>query len=194
MALDALLSALTQEADRAVEQILASAREDAARLRAEAAALVERRCADAIAAREVELKSSAELERARAQRATAVRVMQSRDACLDRIFKAAANALEGALDAPDNAAAPAALATEALAFFSGVPVVVRCRTALVERVRAALQPSGEASVVPDDTLAPGVIVEAVDGTVIVDNTVGARLNRLRPSLSIELLHRIGAAP
>lgn len=192
MALDALLSALTQEADRAVEQILSSAREDAKRLRAEAETLVERRCADAIATREAELKASAEVERARARRATAVRVVQSRDACLDRVFNEAAGALEDALEGPDNVAAPAALAAEALAFFSGVPVVVRCRTSLVERVRAALHPPVEASVVPDDTLAPGVIVEAVDGSVIVDNTVGARLQRLRPSLSIELLQRIGA--
>jgi vacuolar-type H+-ATPase subunit E/Vma4 len=192
MALDALLSALTQEADRAVEQILGSAREDAVRLRAEAEALVERRCADAIATREAELKASAEMERARAQRVTAVRVVQSRDACLDRVFNEAASALESALDAPGNAAAPAALATEALAFFSGVPVVVRCRTSLVGRVRAVLHAPGEASVMPDDTLAPGVIVEAVDGSVIVDNTVGARLRRLRPSLSIELMQRIEA--
>lgn len=192
MALDALLSALTQEADRAVEQILTAAREDAVRLRAQADALVERRCADAIAAREAELKASAELERVRTQRATAVRAVQSRDACLDRVFGAAAAALESALDAPDKATAPAALATEALAFFSGVPAVVRCRTSFVERVRAVLHSSDEASVVPDDAVAPGVLVEAVDGSVIVDNTVGARLRRLRPSLSIELLQRIGA--
>jgi vacuolar-type H+-ATPase subunit E/Vma4 len=170
MALDALLAALTQEAERAVEQMLTSAHEEAARLRSEAEAQVEQRCADAITARASALRASAEVERAHAQKAAAVRVVQSRDACLDRVFRAAEEALERALDSPDHAAAPGALAAEALEFFSGVPVVIRCRTALVERVRTAMQSSTVVSVVADDALAPGV-VEAADHSVIVDNTV-----------------------
>jgi vacuolar-type H+-ATPase subunit E/Vma4 len=191
MALDALLAALTQEAERAVEQMLTSAHEEAARLRSEAEAQVEQRCAEAITTRASGLKASAEVERARAQRAAAVRVVQSRHACLDRVFRAAEEALDTALESPDYAAAPGAMAAEALEFFSGVPVVVRCRTALVERVRTAMLSSAVASVVADDALAPGVVVEAADQSVIVDNTVGARLRRLRPALSIELLRRIG---
>jgi vacuolar-type H+-ATPase subunit E/Vma4 len=191
MALDALLAALTQEADRAVEQVLASAHEEAARLRAEAEEQLERRSADAVTAREAELKGSVEVERARAQRASAVRVVRAREACLDRLFGAAGQALERALDSPDYAAAPGALTSEALEFFAGVPVVVRCRTSLVDRVREMSESSRVSSVVPDDTLDHGVVVEAVDKSVIVDNTVGARLRRLRPALSIELLRRIG---
>jgi len=190
MALDALLAALTQEADRAVEQVLAAAHEEAARLRADAEEQLERRSADAVAAREAALKASAEVERARAQRASTVRVVRARDACLDRLFSAATKALEHALDSPHYVTAPGALTSEALEFFSGVPVVVRCRTTLVDRVRAAA-PLYVSAVVPDDTLDFGIVAEAVDKSVIVDNTVGARLRRLRPALSIELLQRIG---
>lgn len=194
MALDALLSALRQEADRTVEQLLTSAREEAARLQSEAVARVEHRCAEAIATREAELKAAADVARARAQRAAAVGMVQARDACLERIFRATDDALARALDSPDYATAPGGLATEALVYVSGVPVVVRCRTSFVQTVRAVVQPWRDVVVMPDDTVAPGVLVEARDGSVIVDNTVGARLRRMRPLLSIEVLERIGAIP
>jgi vacuolar-type H+-ATPase subunit E/Vma4 len=194
MALDALLSALRQEADRTVEQLLGSARDDAARLRAEAAARVEHRCAEAVAAREAELKASADVARARAQRTAAVRVVQARDAFLERIFHATDDALTRALESPEYASAPGALAAEALEYLSGVPVVVRCRRSLADKVRAAVREAPEVSVVPDDTVPPGVVVEATDGSVIVDNTVGARLRRMRPSLAIEVLEHVEAIP
>lgn len=194
MALDALLSALREEADRTVEQLLGSARDEAARLRAEANARVEERCADTIATREAKLKADAELARVRAQRAAAVRVVQARDACLERIFRATEDALARALDSPEYAAAPGALATEALAYFTDVPVVIRCRTSLAGSVRAGTPRSDDVAVVPDDSVPPGVVVEASDGSVIVDNTVEARLRRMRPSLAIEVLERIGASP
>lgn len=194
MALDALLSALRQEADRTEEGLLTSARDEAARLRAEAIARVEHRCAEAIATREAELRAAAEVARARAQQAAAVRVVEARDSCLERIFRATEDSLARALDSPDYATAPGALATEALAYLSGVAVVVRCRTPLVDKVRAAVPDSPDVAVVPDDTVAPGVVVEASDGSVIVDNTVGARLRRMRPWLSIEVLERLGAIP
>lgn len=192
MALDALLSALKLEADRTVEQLLASARDEAARHRADAAERVERRCAEAIASREAELKATTEVARVRAQRAAAVRVVQARDVFLERVFRTTEDALARALDSPDYATAPGGLVAEALAYVSGIPVVVRCRTSLAEKVRVAVQHSPDVSVVPDDTVPPGVLVEATDGSVIVDNTVGARLRRMRPSLSIEVLERIGA--
>jgi vacuolar-type H+-ATPase subunit E/Vma4 len=194
MALDALLSALRQEAERTVEQLLTAAREEAARLRTDAVARVEHRCAEAIATREAELKAAAEVARARAQRAAAVGMVQARDACLERIFSATDDALAQALDSPDYATAPGRLATEALAYVSGVPVVVKCRASLADKVRVVVQHWRDVAVVPDDTVAPGVWIEAIDGSVIIDNTVGARLRRMRPLLSIEVLERIGAVP
>ena len=44
--------------------------------------------------------------------------------------------------------------------------------------------------VADNTVPEGVVVEALDGSSRVDNTLVARLRRLRPRLSIVLLKAV----
>jgi vacuolar-type H+-ATPase subunit E/Vma4 len=39
----------------------------------------------------------------------------------------------------------------------------------------------------DETVAPGLVAEAADGSVVVDNTLAARLERVREKLAMELV-------
>lgn len=192
MALDALLQSLTRDAEHESEALLEQARGEAARIRAEADARVARRCADAVAVREIELRDRADGARARASREARARLLDARRRLLDRVRAATEEALRRALDAPERAPVLAALVREAIDFLPEVPVIARCPTALVARVRAAASGLDDLRVEGDDAVPPGVLMQPEDGSVVVDNTLDGRLRRVWPELSIELLAQVGA--
>ena len=51
----------------------------------------------------------------------------------------------------------------------------------------------EASVVVDDGVPEGVIVESIDGSCRIDNTLEGRLRRRRPGLSIAIGAELGSS-
>jgi len=86
-------------------------------------------------------------------------------------------------------------ADEALSYVAGVSVRLRIRPALTPWLDDVLARHPTAALVADDAISAGVIVEAVDGSVAIDNTVTARLSRIEPRLAVELpreLDHVGA--
>jgi hypothetical protein len=78
----------------------------------------------------------------------------------------------------------------ALGFLGGRTARVRCRPALAAAVRSALAGRGGVTVEELPTSPPGFSVVANDGSVEVDDTLPARLDRLRRRLLIELLPEV----
>jgi vacuolar-type H+-ATPase subunit E/Vma4 len=194
MALELLLDSLARDVEGEARASLDAARVEAARIRADADVRAARRCAEALAARDTELRVHIDSARARARREARIATLRARDAFLERTFAAAEAELPGALDAPAYAAALPGLIAEALAFFPGVPAIVRCRTGLASRVSVPTESLGAIRLAMDDSVPEGVIVEAEDGSATVNNTLVERLRRRRPVLSIELLARLREAP
>jgi vacuolar-type H+-ATPase subunit E/Vma4 len=63
---------------------------------------------------------------------------------------------------------------------------------LAESVRALVRDRPHLRVRPDPAAEPGVVAVSDDGALTVDNTLTARLRRLRPVLAGELIRRIDA--
>ncbi|MGH7696025.1 MAG: V-type ATP synthase subunit E [Gemmatimonadaceae bacterium] len=188
MAIESLLAALGEDAERAVREITERAFAEAQRIRADAETHVTRRCDTALAEREAELRAATDAQRAKARREARALVLHARNAFLDRVFGAVMPRLSGLLQAPACNDALRQLFLEAASYFSSTPAVVRCRPALVDRLNGVVQSHG-ASVAPDESVPEGIIVEAVDGSLAVDNTLIGRLRWLRPELSIEIVSR-----
>ncbi len=194
MALDTLLESLARDADNEVRAILEAARAEAGRIGGDAAALVEQRCEAAVAARDSELARQADAERAHAVHEARVRVLEARQRFLDRVFDGVEARLARAVTEPEGTAVVDALVREAAGFFPDAGLVARCPAVLVPAVRAALGGSRSAHVEIDESVAAGVVLEAGDGSMRVDNTLVQRVRRLRPALSIALLARAGVTP
>jgi vacuolar-type H+-ATPase subunit E/Vma4 len=70
---------------------------------------------------------------------------------------------------------------------------VRCPSAFAPLLQATIARHDGAELVIDDSVGPGVVAEAADGSLTVDDTLAARLGRAEPRLAIELSRKLGDA-
>ena len=191
MALDVLLQAIADDGASEARQIVDAARGEAAALRAAADACVERRITEACAAREAEIRAGLDTRRARAKADARSRVLEARARFMDRIFRDAETALPGCLERSASHETLAMLCREALEFLPPGGARIRCRAALAPMIAVSVP---DASVLVDDGVPEGVIVESIDGSCRIDNTLVGRLRRRRPELSIAITAAIGSRP
>ena len=189
MGLEHLLEALERDANAQIEQLLAQARAEADRLTVAGSEALQRRRDDARAvgerSRYQEVAHAVTLARRGARRS----VLEARARLLERVFVAARSALpDAAAGAAYRAALPAALAG-ALAAIGNEPAVIRCTQALAADVDR-LRPVDRVSVVVDPASGSGFRLTTVDGMVEVDDTLEARLERLRPILARRVLAQL----
>lgn len=189
MAIASLLDALEHDAERDAREVVDAARAEAERIRAEAEARVAQRCGAALAAHESELRLAADAHRARARREARARVLNARSAFLERVFRAVSAELPNVLESAAQRDALQHLAREALQYFPSTPAVIRCSGALADRLTGVAASVAELRVVRDESVVAGVIVEAADASLTIDNTLAARLDWLRAALSVEITKR-----
>ena len=189
----------------ALADLVARLERDAA---AEVQAIVARTDAEvegvrAAAERAVAGKVAAELDRRRAartvdrERALALARRNARAAELAEQHAFIARVLERArqltIDAGANAEYLRALPLhldEALSYVQGLQLRVRCQARTRDALSATLARTERVAVVLDESVGPGLVVEAADGSVIVDNTLKARLTRIEPALAVALLKEL----
>ena len=128
---------------------------------------------------------------ARAGRQARARELEATHAQIARIFARARQIIPEVASSPVYAAALAMHVDEAVSFLQGLPLRVRCHTELLPAVRLLMEKYAGAMIEIDETLGPGVIVEAHDRSAIIDNTLGARLSRAETRLAIELARHLG---
>lgn len=183
--LEADAQAEVQAIERQTETEVRTIEEDAARalaaelgVRREAARTERQR---AFAAAETRRRREAHAEELEARHALAGRILARARALFPDVERS-----------PHYAAVLPAHLDEALSFVEGVPVRVRCNRTAASILAPHLAAHGHCSLAIDDALGPGVVVEAADGSVCIDNTLAARLARLEDELRIELLREAGA--
>ena len=190
MALSELIRRLEEEADnqvRAIEQHAANqvGEIEATSVRAAEAARI-RYLEETRAARQ-RLRDR-ELVRVRGE--AHARELQARRRQLARILdRARALAAEIGGSADYRSALPRH-AEMALSYLEGVRSRVRCRAEHAPILRPIVARHQGAELAIDDTMGPGVIAEAADGSVVVDNTLAARLARIEPRLAMELARQL----
>jgi V/A-type H+-transporting ATPase subunit E len=193
MGLEHLLEALERDANAQIEQLLAQARAEADRLTAAATETRERRCRAADEVRERSRLQEVERAVTLARRVARRSVLEARERLLDRVFTAARTELPAAAAGPAyRAALPAALAG-ALAAVGNEPAVIHCPKMLVRDLER-LRPADRSSIEVDAAVGSGFRLATVDGAVEVDDTLEARLDRLRPMLARRVLARLELEP
>jgi vacuolar-type H+-ATPase subunit E/Vma4 len=192
MALDQLLAALERDAQGTAGTVLAGARTDADALRAEAEARITRRREALVAGRKSELDAATREAVARARRTTTEATLAARQRFLDRVFAAARDHLARAVDDDQFRAQLPGYLSDARAFIGDGPCSVRCRPELAALIRSHLGPDDRWTIQEDPAAGTGVRLIAGDGSVEIDNTLEARLARLRPRLSLEIMRAFEA--
>lgn len=190
MALEHLLAALERDAEATAEAELSAARAEAVRIEAESAARVEQRRASFVATRERELRAAGATAAAEVRRRTRRAILEARQRLLDRVFTAAEHRLRAAVDDPAFVERLGEYLAEARTYLGDGPVIARCRPELAARVRRLAAKAKSVTVVTDPAAGTGIRLSAADGAVEVDNTLDARLARLRPRLALEVLQRL----
>jgi vacuolar-type H+-ATPase subunit E/Vma4 len=127
---------------------------------------------------------------AAARRQARARALEATHAEIERILGRARALIEDVAASGDYLAALPAHADEALSFLEGLRPRVRCRAALAAVLRPAVERHAGATLVVDDAVGAGLIAEAGDGSVVVDNTLAARLARGERELASALAREL----
>lgn len=193
MALSDLVSRLEQEAQNRVQAIQQEADLDVRAIEAATEHAVSGITADYLDRQRAGRRTVRQRELALAGRQARGGVLEARRAQIARILDLARSLV------PDEATStayvdvlPAHLA-EALSFLEGLRPRVRCQAAAAAVLQDTIDRHPGAALVIDESVGPGLVAEAADGSVIVDNTLVARLARAEPRLAIQLLRKLADA-
>jgi vacuolar-type H+-ATPase subunit E/Vma4 len=200
MGLEELVARLEHDADARVADILARADAEVVALAAEAVEAASRHRDGTLAARRAARREELDREAAVARRGLREARLIAENALLERAFARTVELFEEVERTPEVRGALVRATENALRYFDG-PAVVRARPSIAEALRAATlarERVASVTIEADPSVPVGVIVTGVSGlaeeagAVVVDETLVARLDRLRPRLAIALLRE--AAP
>jgi vacuolar-type H+-ATPase subunit E/Vma4 len=187
MALVDLVSRLEQDTARDVRAIAEQADAEVAAIRAGTEREIAETGARDVDERRARRRALEQRELVVARRQAHAAELRARHAHLARIL-ARAHALVPELASSDayRRALPSHL-EEALAYVEGLRPRVRCQAAFAELLAPLVARHEGAELVVDAAVGPGLVVEAADGSVVVDNTLEGRLSRIEDRLAVDLL-------
>ncbi len=190
MGLADLAARLERDADARVGAIRARARADveAVEVEAQRSTLQSREDARTSARRDRRARLARELAAARLS--AQEDELRAQHAVIERILARTRELFDGALGDGAYLAALPGQVEDALRYVADRPVLLRCHPSLLPVVqRGATSESCTCEGVPGMPI--GVTLSARDGSVDIDDTLAARLERLRARLSVALLARLG---
>jgi vacuolar-type H+-ATPase subunit E/Vma4 len=196
MALEELLAALESESASNAEHARAAALLEAERIAAEASARCSARRASGLRAEEERLRARLDATLAQARRRVRAEVLEQRRIMLDRVFAAATAIFPCLTESAEFECALHQHLEEAKRFIEDTasspnckPRVLRCRPELERVARPLAERNGlTLQMVPGD--AWGLRLIDVDTGLEVDNTLEARLERLRLDLAVEITRAV----
>lgn len=194
MAVKELIEALERKAEARAEAILEEARERAGKVRGEAAREGKRLERELLAERAAGWEAEAARRRADARARAEREGLLARAEFLDRVFARARERLAAGEIPPGYAEGAGRAVWAALRHLGERAARVECPEALVDRIRAGLDPGDSVEVVARPDMAAGFRVVALDGSVTVDGTLAGELERRRPELAIEVLREHEGSP
>jgi len=191
VSIDALLTLVGRQADAEAEALLTAAGGRARAIAAAADAELAVRRARELSRLETASRQAIACATAAAERAHRESWLRERDRVLAQVFDGARGILAATPPARyERSLAPAVEA--ALRYLEGVPAVLRCRPEVAAQLERLVAQRPGVKVVVDASAAAGVLAEASDGSVVIDNTLDARLARSRRRLAIVLAARLEA--
>lgn len=193
MSLADLIARLEQDADTKVEAITRQADADVLAIQSSAAQAAAESTTRHLAQRRAERHAAYARELAHARRLARMRELEAQHALLSRILDRARVQMPKAAALPQYVAVLPRHLEEALSYLEGLAAQVRCGPSAAAVLRPAVSAHPSIDLVVDEAIGPGLVAEAADGSVLVDNTLAARLARLETRLAVELLTEVGRA-
>jgi vacuolar-type H+-ATPase subunit E/Vma4 len=190
MGLPDLISRLEQEARSRVDAMRRDADSDVRAIEAETERAIAEITAGRVERGRVERQPGEQRALAQARQQARARELEARYAQIARVLARARALIPDVARSELYAAAVPQHVGEALSFLNGLRPRVRCHSGFAPIVQTFIDEHHGATVVTDDTLGPGIVVDAADGSVSVDNTLAARLDRDRLRLTIELARKL----
>jgi vacuolar-type H+-ATPase subunit E/Vma4 len=191
MALADLIARLEQDTESQVQAIQQQADVDVVAIDA----ATEQAVADAMTRflerRRAERQVVLQRELSVARRQAHTRELEARHALLGRIRERARALVPEVATSPVYLGALPSQLEEALSYLEGLRPRVRCQAIFAPVLQPLVDRTEGADLVIDESVAPGVVAEAADGSVIVDDTLAARLAQIEERLAIELLAEVG---
>lgn len=116
--------------------------------------------------------------------------LEAQHAQIGRVLNRARTLLPEIGGAPAYVGVVASHLHEALSFLNGLQPRVRCQAAFAATLHAAIGRHEGAQLVIDESVGPGFVAEAADGSVVVDYTLAAGLARAEPRLTMALARKL----
>lgn len=189
MALADLIARLEHDADVTVRTLAEEADTEARAIDEAARQERDRRTTRIVSERREARQAALRQQLSDARRALRGQELEAREALVARVLARARALVDESTDTDAYRDSLRASCTEALSYLEGVPCRVRCRPADVPIIA---HPRGrdDVTVEGDETTGPGLVVEALDGSVTIDQTLDARLTRMAGHLAMELLAEV----
>ncbi|HET7218697.1 MAG TPA: V-type ATP synthase subunit E [Vicinamibacterales bacterium] len=193
MALADLVSRLEQEAQNRIQAIQQDAEVEVRRIDAATEQAVAAIAAHHLDRQRAGRRTARQRELALARHEARGRELEARRTQLTRILDRARSLLPGVAASTAYVGVLPLHLEEALSFLEGLRPRVRCQAAVASVLHDTIARTPGAQLVIDESVGPGVVAEAADGSVVVDNTLVARLARAESRLAIELLRKLDDA-
>ncbi|MGB5704368.1 MAG: V-type ATP synthase subunit E family protein [Polyangiales bacterium] len=183
-------AALRQRAEKSAEAIMRAAKADADRIAADADRTIEERRTAVLGGHEQEYRTYARANVA-AERHEAMRaVLVAKTRVVERVLQRARALVADAIGSDAYRATLAEEVERALLFVGAEETVVRCPEALAPALRDALRANPSVTVQVEEDAGSGFVMIGKAGRVRVDATLETRLDRLAPTLAIEIHKRL----
>jgi len=190
MALADLIARLEQDADAQVRAIAQEADEQVRAIEATGRQECERRAAQTLDERRAERQATLRRGLAEARRAARARELEAGEALVGRILARTRSLFAEAAGTDAYRESLTGLSADTLSYLEAVPCRIRCRAVDVALVSAAASSRSDVTVEASDDIGPGLVADAIDLSVTIDQTLDARLTRLAGALAIELLAEV----
>lgn len=191
MAATDLDTELRRAAESTAQSILSAAREEAEGITSEAVRQIEDKRSALVRDKEAEYGALARAAVAAEKHEALRTVLVAQTELVERVLGRARALLPKAVNSEAYLSELGPELDEALQFFQGGSILVRCSTALEAAAREALRGRADVSVEAGANTGTGFVVIGGGGSVLVDGRLESRIDRLAPSLAIEIHRRLG---
>lgn len=191
MALADLIARLEQDTESQVQAIQRQADVDVLAIEAATEQAVTEAMARFLGRQRSERQVVLQRELSLARRHAHTRELEAHHALVARILERARALVPELATSPMYLRALPSHLEEASSYLEGLRPRVRCRAVFAPVLQPLVARLDGAELVIDESVGPGIVAEAADGSVIVDNTLAARLAQIEARLEIELVAEVG---
>ena len=177
---------LRRRAERTAETLLREARAEADRLVGEAERTIEKRRREAMHDKEAEYRGEARIAIASERHEALRAVLEARTRVVDRVLQELRAILPEATATESYLSSLAGQISDALQYVDGNGAVVRCSTSLAPSVQATVRDRPQIRVEPTTDIDAGFVLAGAEGAVVVDGRLETKVDRLEPTLAIEI--------